>query len=72
MENEITKIVEQAISEDWLNTMTTSDLQGTCDACAMGIYNKNNIDKPRDSKRKLLETMKISEKILKGIYDQIN
>lgn len=70
MESEINAIIDQAIKEDWYNNMTTSDLQGVCGAYAMGIYNKNHIDDKRDYKDKVLETLKISDKILKGIYAQ--
>jgi hypothetical protein len=72
MQKEIDVIIAQAIKEDWFNEMTTSDLQGTCEACAMGIYNKNHVDKPRDFKRKLMMTMDLSDKILNGIYEAAN
>jgi hypothetical protein len=72
MQKEIDAIIAQAITEDWFNEMTTSDLQGVCEACARGIYSKNHVDKPRDFKNKLMIIMEISDKILYGIYDATN
>ncbi|MFA5423059.1 MAG: hypothetical protein WC374_04310 [Phycisphaerae bacterium] len=68
MEREINNIIREAIRDDWYNKMTTSDLQATCEAIAMGIYNKNNIDTPRSYPNRFINIMNIQGEILNGIY----
>ena len=66
MEDDIKAVIRKAIKEDWYNEMTTSDLQGVCDAQAFQILER--FKRETD----LVSVMSLSEKILKGIYQQIN
>lgn len=56
LQSQINQIIEKAIKEDWYNVMTTSDLQGVCEAAAMGMS------------KDFHEIARISDKILNGIY----
>jgi hypothetical protein len=68
MQKEIDNIIQQALKEDWFNTMTTSDLQGVCEAKAMAILRSQGIKNFNNS----LEYMPISDEILNGIYEVVN
>jgi hypothetical protein len=62
IENEISKAIKEAIENNWYNEMTTSDLQGACEAKARQILRNNGEDDFHKS-------MRISDQILTGIYD---
>lgn len=57
--NKIDETIEKAIKEDWFNKMTTSDLQATCEAVAMGMSDD------------FREIMRISDKIINGIHRRV-
>jgi len=68
MKSEIQKVVDKAVKEDWFNEMTTSDLQSVCEAAAMEILRKNQVNFVAG--RDAVKVMNISDKILNGIYKQ--
>jgi len=71
MQKEINAVIKKAIEQNWYNEMTTSDLQGVCLAEAMKIHRKHNPMMPLSDKREVMFFVnKISDQILKGIYDQ--
>jgi hypothetical protein len=51
-------VVQEAIENHWFDEMTTSDLQGACQAEAMQIVGNNSFA--------MIEV--VSDKILEGIY----
>ena len=52
--------------------MTTSDLQGVCEAEAFNILKKYNPDFSLKQEKAYIPVMEVSGQILEGIYDQIN
>jgi hypothetical protein len=83
MQKEIDEVIKKAIDEDWYNGMTTSDLQGVCEAQAMKILKKHihltssirntcYYQKYPTIGGAAMPTVKeigiVSEKILQGIY----
>ena len=72
MQKEIDEVIKKAIAEDWYNEMTTSDLQGVCEAEAFNILKKYNPDFSLKQEKAYIPVMEVSGQILEGIYDQIN
>ena len=70
MENLIKEVVDRAIKEDWFNGLTTSDLQGVCEAEAWNIFHKINPTLSFDDS--FHNRMEISNKILEAIYEKVN
>jgi hypothetical protein len=66
MKKEIESTIKEAIAQNWYDEMTTSDLQGACEAKAMGILRKRQVNlNPLLNYQKIFA---VSEKILQGIY----
>lgn len=64
--SEINLIVEQAMTEDWYNNMTTSDLQGVVMAEAMQLWQTWN-----GRRGNVWEIGKLSDFILEEIYKRV-
>ena len=72
MEKEIKAVIDQAIKENWFNEMTTSDLQGVCEAQAFNIIKKYNPAFSLKQEKSYIPVMEVSDQILSGIYDRVN
>jgi hypothetical protein len=72
MKKEIDDVIKEAIEQDWFNEMTTSDLQGVCEAKAFNIIKKHNPFFSLNQENAYIPVMEISSQIIEGIYDAAN
>lgn len=71
MEKDIQDVIDKAIKEDWYNELTTSDLQGVCEAESYRIIKKHNTSFSLWDNKSHIPIMEVSDKILQGIYDHV-